>query len=40
MKLRFKVTLTFHPDGTVEVTIEWCKNPGTGLELATPLYRG
>jgi hypothetical protein len=36
-----RITVTFHKDGTIEVLFEWiCSNPGTGLELATPLYRG
>jgi len=40
-KRSLRITVTIHEDGTIVVLVEWISsNPGTGIELATPLYRG
>jgi hypothetical protein len=35
-----RIIVVIHPDGTIDVTIEWiCTNPSTGKD-GVPLYRG
>lgn len=37
MILDIKITITFHSDGTFEVSVEWISNNlSMGYELATP----
>jgi hypothetical protein len=36
-----RITVTFHPDGTIQVLFEWiCSNLSRDSELATPLCWG